>query len=288
MTKTMLFVAAMSAFVFVPIAVAQDVVGSWKISQQGRNGQTRESTLTIEKSGDAFTGSWESQRGKTEITDAKLDGDTLKFSREVSFRDQSFDIDTEVKVVDGKLMGKNITPRGEREFTGTRVAAKVSFVGEWDILLDFQGREVEAKIIVKEGDDKTLSAMFNSPRGEAEMDNVKIADDTLTFSREMERQGQTFKIEYSAKIVDGKLDGTMETPRGKMKFTGTKVAAKEDDVDPRVTQVFSNFDADSDGKLTEEEAPDRLKQGFAEVDTNGDGKVDKAELNEAMKQFGGQ
>jgi len=75
---------------------------------------------------------------------------------------------------------------------------------------------------------------------------------------------------------------------GEMKSSDMKVVAKDEDLDPRVPLIFSRFDADSDGNLTEEETPDRLRQRFARIDANGNGKVDKAELSEALKQFGGQ
>lgn len=41
---------------------------------------------------------------------------------------------------------------------------------------------------------------------------------------------------------------------------------------------FVQADADSDGKLSLEEAPGRMKERFAEIDTNGDGFVDQEEL----------
>lgn len=67
-----------------------------------------------------------------------------------------------------------------------------------------------------------------------------------------------------------------------------EMKSSDNDLDPRVALIFSRFDADADGKLTEEESPDRLKPAFSRIDANGDGYVGKAELSAALKQFGGQ
>ena len=75
---------------------------------------------------------------------------------------------------------------------------QVPFAGDWILNLDLQGNEIEA----------------------SELEEVEIDGDALTFSRVVEQQGVT--IDFSANIVDGKLEGTAETAAGEIEFTGTK------------------------------------------------------------------
>ena len=216
----------------------------------------------------------------------------MKFARTLEMRGRSIDLSYEVKVVDGKLVGKIITPRGEREFTGVRAeggtpaasAGKSEFVGKWDLQLDFQGQQVDVVLAITKADDGSLSGTWTGPRGEGELKEVTIADETLKFARDVERQGQEFTLNFTAKIVDGKLDGTMETPIGEMKFTGTKSEQDEAENGGRGAQMMARLDSNGDGKISQEEAPDRMQQFFDQIDTNADGSIDREELA-AMLQF---
>lgn len=207
-------------------AMADDgFVGKWTITQEAQ-GQQRVSTVTI---GDN-TGTWEGQRGSTPLANVKIENDKLTFSRTMERDGQEFTIEYEATLVDGRLTGKMITPRGEREFTAVRASDKPTFVGHWDIDLEIQGNPIQAKLDITEADG-TLKGHWSSPRGESDLDNVAIKDDALTFSRKMERDGQEFTIGYTAKIVDGKLAGTMVTPMSEMPFTGTQGKATADGED---------------------------------------------------------
>ena len=48
-------------------------------------------------------------------------------------------------------------------------------------------------------------------------------------------------------------------------------------------RIFSRFDANNDGVLTDDEAPDRMAQAFDKIDANGDGAIQPAELQKAME-----
>lgn len=192
-------------------------IGQWTIKQEFQ-GQERISTLTIGEDG----GTWESRRGTSELSKVKIVDGKLSFTR--TFGGQGFTMDCEARIVDGKLVGKMITPRGEREFTAIRIVAIPSFIGKWNIEMDFRGRQVQAKLEIIEAEDGLLGNWSSDFGGEAKLDDVAIADKTLTFSRTMERQGQKFDIAYKATLVDGKLSGTMTTRMGDMPFTGTSIA----------------------------------------------------------------
>lgn len=96
------------------------------------------------------------------------------------------------------------------------------FAGTWNIELDFQGTLVEGVMVINEGADGALSGSWTSQFGESDLEDVKVAGETLTFQREISAQGQSMTLDYQAKLVDGKIDGMILTPQGDLPFTGVK------------------------------------------------------------------
>jgi len=66
-------------------ALAADVNGKWVAQMTGRNGQTREVTYNFKADGNTLTGTVTTPRGDTEISDGKIDGDTISFSQIMEF-----------------------------------------------------------------------------------------------------------------------------------------------------------------------------------------------------------
>ena len=61
-------------------AMAADFNGKWTADVQGRNG-TQTVTFDFQVSGSALTGKVTTQRGATDITDGKGDGDNISFTQ---------------------------------------------------------------------------------------------------------------------------------------------------------------------------------------------------------------
>src|SRR5580693_9249416 len=60
-------------------AFAADVTGKWTYEMQGRNGAMT-ATLNLKADGGTLTGTVSGRGGDTEISDGKIEGDTLSFS----------------------------------------------------------------------------------------------------------------------------------------------------------------------------------------------------------------
>ncbi|HWF45730.1 MAG TPA: hypothetical protein VG168_01890 [Bryobacteraceae bacterium] len=58
---------------------AADVTGKWTGEMEGRNGQKREVSLNLKADGDKLTGSVAGRGGDTDISNGKIDGDTVSF-----------------------------------------------------------------------------------------------------------------------------------------------------------------------------------------------------------------
>jgi hypothetical protein len=87
-----------------------DPTGTWKWSQTGQNGQTRESTLKLKMDGDKLTGKISGRNSDTDIEDAKIKGDEVSFKVVREFQGNKM-----TQNYHGKLSGDSI--KGKVEFT---------------------------------------------------------------------------------------------------------------------------------------------------------------------------
>jgi hypothetical protein len=78
MTKKLLFVIAILCVLTFAV-MAADVSGKWTWEQQGQNGATT-TTLTLKVDGGKLMGSLDGGRGPTEISDGKVDGNSISFN----------------------------------------------------------------------------------------------------------------------------------------------------------------------------------------------------------------
>ena len=107
-------------------------------------------------------------------------------------------------------------------FSGAAIAADNSAVlGKWTIPLEFQGQSFEVTLEISEGDGG-LGGTWTTPRGSDPLADVAWDGETLTFQRNLERQGRSISIDCSATVEGNTMNGKMTTPRGEREFTGTR------------------------------------------------------------------
>ena len=95
-------------------------------------------------------------------------------------------------------------------------------VGTWDIEFVARDNPVQAVLEIAHAD-TGLKGTWTGPRGDSdEIENVATDGKTVSFSRQLERQGQSFELHYTATVEDHKLTGKITTPRGEIPFTGKK------------------------------------------------------------------
>lgn len=73
-------------------ALAADFNGKWTGDVQGRNGNTQTLTFDLHVDGAALTGKITTPRGDVDITNGKVDGDTISFDQVLNFNGNSFTI----------------------------------------------------------------------------------------------------------------------------------------------------------------------------------------------------
>jgi hypothetical protein len=82
--------------------------------------------------------------------------------------------------------------------------------GEWDVKMDFNGRETFATLVIAKGAGGALTGKW----GSSELSDVKFDGQKLSFVRTMRFGDQEFKSSYSGTLKDGSLAGAMSSDRG--------------------------------------------------------------------------
>lgn len=102
---------------------AADPSGKWTGEMAGRNGQKREVSINLKADGDKLTGSVGGRMGDTDITNGKVDGDTIKFDVVREFNGNSMTMHYTGKV-SGDSIQFTVAREGSdgpgMEFTATR------------------------------------------------------------------------------------------------------------------------------------------------------------------------
>jgi hypothetical protein len=94
-------------------ALAADVTGKWTAQMPGRGGQTREATFNFKVDGNTLTGTVSGPQGDMDISEGKIDGDTISFSQTMEFNGNTTKI-----LYKGTISGDSIKFTREREGGG--------------------------------------------------------------------------------------------------------------------------------------------------------------------------
>lgn len=114
-------------------ALAADINGKWKAEMPGRQGgQTTTMTFEFKADGDKITScTVTNQRGEQPLSDCKLDGDQITFTRTSSRGDQSMKMNYKGKISGDEIKftiemqgggGAGAGKGGPREFTAKKVS----------------------------------------------------------------------------------------------------------------------------------------------------------------------
>ena len=88
-----------------------------------------------------------------------------------------------------------------------------SLLGVWN--LTYEGGQTTGTLTIsKKADGTPMIKVATSQGGESEAKDITIKGETITFARDINVQGQAGSVSYTAKLVDGKLQGTGEVKLG--------------------------------------------------------------------------
>jgi hypothetical protein len=199
------------------VAFAQgtpDVAGTYEGNVKMPNGQDGKVSLELKTEAGKITGRAIHGPRTVEITEAKLDKDTLTLHFD---KDHAF-----VAKVDGdKLIGemsdgaqkipielKKVTPAAAAAPAAAPAAAApaaVNLDGQWDAIADANGQPFPFLLVLKVEGDK-VTGNSSSQLGESVVKDGSWKDGKLVFQLE----GQNGTISMSATVVEGKLSGEFD------------------------------------------------------------------------------
>jgi hypothetical protein len=122
MKKRIAFLSVCFVFAALSLAWAADVNGKWVAQVPGRDGQTRETTFTFKVEDGKLTGSVSGRQGDSPISDGKIEGDNISFSRKLNAGGNDIKINYKGKV-SGDEIKFSVTREGAdqaQEFTAKR------------------------------------------------------------------------------------------------------------------------------------------------------------------------
>ncbi len=201
-----------------PAVAAEDIVGDWNMTADF-NGNLAFSTLMITRNPDgALSGKW----GASDLSNVKLEGDKLTFSRTVRFGDNEFTSNYAGTVKDGKITGQWTSDRGEFETSGVKMKPMSAAAGVWDLKYTIGDRDVTAKMTVAQKPDGALDVKYASQLGDSVVSNAKFQDGKLTFDRTAKFNDQEFKMTFAGTIAGDKLTGAFKSDMGEVPVAGTR------------------------------------------------------------------
>jgi len=195
----------------------------------------------------------------------------------------------------------------------SQVFAAEEITGDWEMKMDFGGRERFATLSISKKADGTLTGKW----GSGELTDVKFEDGKLTFVRILTFGDQEFIMEYSGTLKDGNLTGTLSSDRGDVTANGSRKKPKspalgqwdmkynvgEREITSRLTilqqpdgRLAGKWDAEfgehaisnvkfQDGKLTYTR---KSKFGDREFESNFEGTIKRHKLAGAFKSDRGE
>jgi hypothetical protein len=110
-------------------------------------------------------------------------------------------------------------------------AADEGLAGDWKIVSEGrEGRQTVSRMTITKNTDGTYAIALGIGASTEGISDVKVENNTLSFTRTMTRRDTSVKTNYQAELKEGKLVGKITTERGETPFTGTRIVAAPDAV----------------------------------------------------------
>ena len=94
-----------------------------------------------------------------------------------------------------------------------------AIIGAWDVELTAMGMTFELIFKMEEGE---IKGEMNFDMGSAELSDITLEGDKLTFIANIDAGGQAMTIEAMATVKGDEMNGTMSSDMGEAEFTGTR------------------------------------------------------------------
>lgn len=179
-------------------------------------------------------------------------GDRITYSLFKSKVNQETDLEKTLlrrhvmKLMQARKLGGKVIIMGLVLLMQTSVVyAAEEIVGDWQVKMDFDGREMMASMSFSKDKDGNLTGKW----GSSELSKIKFEDGKLSFVRTMGFGDRQFTSDFTGTLKDGKITGMMSNDFADMQV----IATRKKPICPAVGIWDFNFsvgDFDIEGKLT--------------------------------------
>jgi hypothetical protein len=195
--------------------------------------------VTLKQEGEKVSGSVKSALGETAIDNGKVAGDRLSFTINVQVGGDNITAKFNGTVAGEDIKGTVEVPMGTIDFKGTRKKATAAaattpaaategtaagVAGQWDIVVAIPDGPLPVTVQLKQTGE-AISGTSTSRLGNADIASGKLTGNKITFTINVNYQGQVIPATYVGTIDGDNIKGVVETPLGNVDFTGKKVAA---------------------------------------------------------------
>jgi hypothetical protein len=213
-----------------PALHAADLSGTWKGSFDFQ-GTSIPVSINLKAADTTVTGTIEGMpTSPVDIHDGKIDGGAITFWVNTDYEGQTYklvykgkidgdSIDFEFGTEDGSW-GTVLTVKRE----GAQAAATVDVSGAWTGNFDFNGTPVPVTFKLKSSGGTVTGTVEGMGAAPVEIHDGKIDGDTVTFSVNVDYQGQSYVLNYKGKVQAGTINFDFGTADGSW---GSSVSAKK-------------------------------------------------------------
>jgi hypothetical protein len=188
-----------------------DITGEWEVKVD-RDGRVMYATLTITKSpGGTLAGKW----GSMELSEVKLEGQKLTFTRAMRFNDREFKQTYEGTIKDGAITGTLSGERGSFPASAARRKPHSPAVGRWAFSYKVGDRDISATFAISEGAGG-LEGKWTSSASESVVSDLKFQDGKLTFARKVKLPDAELETTYEGVVAADRITGTIRSERGEI------------------------------------------------------------------------
>jgi hypothetical protein len=214
----------------IPSLRAADLSGTWK-GEFDFQGNTMPLTLNLKAADMAVSGTVEGlPTTPADIHDGKIDGSTITFWVSTDYEGQTYkllykgkissdSIDFEFGTDDGSWSTVITVKRG-----AAQSATPADVTGNWAGNFDFNGTSVPVTFKLKSSGGTVTGTVEGMGAAPIEIHDGKIDGATLTFSINVDYQGQNYALSYKGKIQATQIDFDFGTADGSW---GASVTAKK-------------------------------------------------------------
>lgn len=206
-------------------AAKKAITGDWQVKID-YNGRQIPSILSFSSNKEGrISGSWTSFWGQSELKDITYKGRKLGFTQVYRFRESESEAKFTGTIKQRKLTGTLSGDRGQSKVEGSRLRPMSRAAGNWDMKIKVGDREYTATMIVKQDQDRKLTADWQSQWGQHKISDVQFSKNKLNFKRTSKVQDRQWESNFEGTVKGHTLSGTFTSERGDIEVEGKRQGA---------------------------------------------------------------